>query len=427
MKRFIISFKMQHLKTLTVLSLEAVLTVALVLVFFALFLLLLNSLFPTGTDIGEMVKKERSVLPGEWTSDQNRDQPAAVLTTANNTVKRKRGNEIAWSDAQGGMQLYDQDAVQTFQRSSAYLDFGDQSYLNMGANSLVVIKTQTPDAQAPERKRLILMVEGDLRGRLSRSGMEQRQMEITTPNAVALFQKQQNGNDAEFKVSVNADKSATFTVYQGVADVIVGNKTVRIEENSAVTVKLDQTLSVMKPLPPRPELIAPAASDRFLYRTLSPRIVFTWKEFPGATRYHFMLARDEAFQQIVLDEHISGAEFTHGSLKQGTYYWRVSTLVGNNEGPFASPLQLHLDRKRNPPLLVVNDLPKNISGNTCELSGRTEPDVRVFVNGKKVLTTAEGEFRHAVALERGINIVVVEAVDEIGNVSYRSSTVNAKF
>ena len=435
MKRFIISFKTQHLKTLAVLSLEAVLTVILVLVFFALFLLILNGLFPTGAGIGEMVKRERSVLPGDWTNammaesqrDQGRDQPAAVLTTAKNTVKRKRGNEIAWSDAQGGMQLYDRDAVQTFQRSSAYLDFGDQSYLNMGANSLVVIKTQTPDAQTPERKRLILIVEGDLRGRLSRSGMEQRQMEITTPNAVALFQKQQNGSDAEFKVSVNPDKSATFTVYQGVADVIVGDKTVRIEENSAVTVKLDQAFSVTKSLPPRPELIAPAASDRFLYRTLSPRIVFTWKGFPGATRYHFVLARDQAFEDIILDEHIPDAEFTHGSLKQGIYYWRVSTLVGNNEGPFASPLQLHLERKRNSPLLVVNDLPKNVSGNSCEFSGHTEPGVRVFINGKKVLTTAEGEFRHAVALERGINIIVVEAVDAVGNVSYRSSTVHAKF
>jgi hypothetical protein len=435
MKSYVASIKTQHLKTFALRGLEAVLTVVLVLVFFALFLLLLNGLFPTGVGIGEIVKRERSVLPGDWTnammaefqSEQGLDKPAAVLTTAHNTVKRKRGNEIAWSDAQGGMQLYDRDAVQTFQRSSAYLDFGDQSYLTMGANSLVVIKSQTPDAQTPERKNLILMVDGDLRGRISGSGREPRQMEITTPRAVAVIHRQQNGDDAEFKVTINPDKSSTIAVYKGVADVITGDKTVRIEENSALTVKPDQSLAVTKPLPSRPELIAPAESDRFLYRMLSPRIVFTWKAFPGATHYHFVLARDQAFQDVVLDEQISGAEFTHGSLKQGTYYWRVSTLVDSHEGPFAIPLQLHLEQKRNPPLLVVNGSPKKVSRKSCEFSGHTEPGVRVFINGKEVLTTAEGEFRHAVALERGTNIIVVEAVDSVGNVSYRSSTVYGKF
>jgi hypothetical protein len=434
MKRFVISIKRQHLKTIAVRSLEAVLTVMLVLVFFALFSLLLNGLFPSGAGISEIVNREQSVLPADWNDTmitefqrgQGQAQPTAVLTTAHNTVKQRRGNEIAWSDAQGGTQLYDRDAVQTLQRSSAYIDFGNESYLNMGSNSLVVIKRQAPDAQAPERKRLILMVEGDLRGRISGSGGEPSQMEITTPRAVAVIHTQ-NGGDADFKVTVNPDKSSIIAVYKGVADVTAGDKTVRIEENSAVTVNLDQALSVTKPLPSRTELIAPAASDRFLYRTLSPRIVFTWKEFPGATRYHLVVARDQAFQDVVLDEQISGNEFTHGSLKQGTYYWRASALVGPLEGPFAVPLRFYLEQKRTPPLLVVNGSPKKVSRKSCEFSGHTEPGARVFINGKEVPTTPQGEFRHAVALERGINIIVVEAVDAVGNVSYRSSRVHGKF
>jgi hypothetical protein len=435
MKRFIISITTQHLKTFAVRSFEAVLTVMLVLVFFALFSLLLNGLFPSGAGISEIVNREQSALPADRTDTmitefqrgQGRGQPTAVLTTAHNTVKQKRGNEIAWSDAQRGMQLYDRDAVQTLQRSSAYLDFGDKSYLSMGANSLVVIKSQAPDAQAPERKRLILMVEGDLRGRISGSGGESKQMEITTPRAVAVIHTQQNGADAEFKVTVNPDKSSIIAVYQGVADVTAGDKTVRVEENSAVTVKLDQSLSITTPLPSRPELIAPAASNRFLYRMLSPRIVFSWKELPEATRYHLMLARDQTFRDVVLDEQVSGTEFTHGSLKQGTYYWRASTLVGNLEGAFTVPLQFYVEQKRTPPLLVVNGSPEKISQESCEFSGHTEPGARVFINGKEVPITTEGEFRHTVALERGINIIVVEAVDAAGNVSYRSSRVHGKF
>ena len=108
MKRFVISIKTQHLKNIAVRTLEAVLTVMLVLVFFALFSLLLNGLFPSGAGISEIVNRERSVLPADWNDTmisefqrgQGQAQPAAVLTTAHNTVKQRRGNEIAWSEAQ---------------------------------------------------------------------------------------------------------------------------------------------------------------------------------------------------------------------------------------------------------------------------------------------------------------------------------------
>jgi hypothetical protein len=101
--------------------------------------------------------------------------------------------------------------------------------------------------------------------------------------------------------------------------------------------------------------------------------------------------------------------------------------VGTIEGPFAVPLQFYLEQKRTPPLLVVNGSPKRVSRKSCEFSGHTEPGARVFINGKEVPTTPQGEFRHAVALERGINIIVVEAVDAVGNVSYRSARVHGKF
>ena len=44
-----------------------------------------------------------------------------------------------------------------------------------------------------------------------------------------------------------------------------------------------------------------------------------------------------------------------------------------------------------------------------------------------VFNQASGEFEVALALRRGINVVVVEAVDAAGNVAYASELVNAKF
>ena len=57
-----------------------------------------------------------------------------------------------------------------------------------------------------------------------------------------------------------------------------------------------------------------------------------------------------------------------------------------------------------------------------ETSGgeRIVADVQVEVD-------ANGRFEHVVSLERGANIIVVEAVDGTGNTTYRSETIHARY
>ena len=61
------------------------------------------------------------------------------------------------------------------------------------------------------------------------------------------------------------------------------------------------------------------------------------------------------------------------------------------------------------------------------MRGVTEPGARLFVDGRSSVAAADGSFEVAVELQRGVNVVVVEAVDVAGNVSYRSELVNAKY
>ena len=45
----------------------------------------------------------------------------------------------------------------------------------------------------------------------------------------------------------------------------------------------------------------------------------------------------------------------------------------------------------------------------------------------EILTNITGEFEHVLALQPGINIVVVEAVDRAGNVTYESRLIRATY
>ncbi|MDF1525880.1 MAG: hypothetical protein RRA15_12900 [bacterium] len=66
-------------------------------------------------------------------------------------------------------------------------------------------------------------------------------------------------------------------------------------------------------------------------------------------------------------------------------------------------------------------------GDKFELRGRTDPDVRIFVGGIPVKIDESGEFVHDLFLKRGFNVIVVEAVDKVGNVNYFSKVVNVEF
>ena len=57
----------------------------------------------------------------------------------------------------------------------------------------------------------------------------------------------------------------------------------------------------------------------------------------------------------------------------------------------------------------------------------TEPGSRVHIGQESVAVADDGSFTHEIQLTPGPNLVVIEAVDAAGNVSYQTQYVNAKF
>ena len=80
-----------------------------------------------------------------------------------------------------------------------------------------------------------------------------------------------------------------------------------------------------------------------------------------------------------------------------------------------------------PPVLTVDLLPETIDRGRTVVTGTTEPGSHVYIMGEAVATDRTGRFSQEIALRRGVNIVLVEAVDAAGNTTYRSQLVNAKF
>lgn len=428
----------RYIKSLVGSFLEASIVVVTVLVFFCLFLILLNFIFPSGTSLKEMVNYDgmstlrnfsRSSLH-ELQIEDSGDMASiiAALAQKENNVKAKRAGAIAWKPASKGMNLYSRDSVQTFKESSALITLDGDNEIKMGENSLIIIKSLEPDPFLGKRS-VLEMADGKLRGKIKGDAKDSFKVEINTPSSVTRLKSVEGtATKTNFMITVNPDRSSTVTVYEGAAEVLAQGQIVLVEKNNGITVSPGKAPSSPQPLLPSPKLSGPAEGDTFFYRDLPPRIQFAWSALTGAESYHFVLAKDPDFRQVIEDNNLFEPKFMHGNLKEGEYYWKVSGKEDGREGLFSEAMKIKIVKDCKGPLLSVR-FPDEINkyDRDIVLRGSTEPSAAVFVQGKQILTNKSGSFAHMIHLEPGINVIVVESVDAAGNITYKSRILNRGF
>ncbi|MGA1865525.1 MAG: hypothetical protein ACMUHX_10725 [bacterium] len=428
----------KYIKSIMGSFLEASIVVVTVLVFFCLFLILLNFIFPSGTSLKEMVNYDgmstlRSLsrpslneLQIETAGDMT--SVIAVLAQKENNVKAKRAGAIAWKPANKGMSLYSRDSIQTYKESSALITLDGDNEIKMGENSLIIIKSLALDPFLGKRS-VLEMADGKLRGRIKGDTKDSFKVEINTPSSMTRVKSAEGTNTkTNFMITINPDKSSTVAVYEGVAEVAAQGRVVLVEKNNGITVNPGEAPPSPQPLLPSPTLSGPAEGDIFYYRDLPPRIRFAWRALAGADSYHFVLAKDPDFRHVIEDSDLFKPNFMHGNLKEGEYYWKVSGKEDSREGLFSEARNIKIVEDCKGPVLNLRFSDEiNKDAQDIVLTGETEPSAAVFVQGKQILTNKSGKFTHTVHLEPGINVVVVESVDAAGNITYKSRILNRGF
>ena len=418
---------------------ELIVVLALVMIFFLVLLRLLNSFFPEGSGMQEIIggtetmqiaarlRKDLLVKSDNITSELSPSSSlVATLAEMNRDVRSKRANSITWYSTSAGMPLYNQDAVQTFDRSSATIKFGEENQLHLGPDTLVIIKRMEEDILFKDRRSSLILVEGELSGSLGNNHKMEHHVEILTAGASAHIRTRDaiNGN-VRFKVSVNPDQSSTVAILQGNAEVISQGVKQKIGADQALVIRKGATPSIPKPLPKEVRLISPANNKLSYYRDIPNRIDFSWED-TGAKQYRLIISRDRQQKIILLDEKVDQPHFSHDNLAQGVYYWRISGIdEDGSEGKSLSQRKIRIIQDFHPPTLSVDFPDENILSNHFVIKGKSEPGAKIYINNRLIDTDLKsGEFSHEMTFTSGINVILVEAADSAGNISYRSQLIN---
>ena len=418
--------------TLMALS-EFGLVVGSVAVFFVFLTILIRVYFPQGTTLGEnrglpsaALSREDIELEFGSTSALAAQYFAGEILTIQRRVQRRGANSLAWSKANVGDTFTQNDAVQTFAKSTALLKVNEQSRITIGQNSLIVFDKRAADPFVSQQGSALVMIDGELSGTLTSDDNAPFAFGVRLPSSDLTLVRRAQDENVTFLVTVNDDQSTTVNLHGGSAEIVGRDgKRTRIRESQSVTIDATGTQLVVSNLPSAPRSTGPSNQETVTYRNVPETIEFTWDAAANADRYHIVVARDPDFLDRIVDDDVIGTSFRHGALGPGTYYWHVRSRVAWSQSRMSSVRRLRVIQDTAPPNLELESPPATVAAGQWRLHGKTDSGAHLTVDGSPV-PHDNGRIDFPIELQPGANIIVVKAMDEVGNLNYASISVNAK-
>lgn len=363
----------------------------------------------------------------ETTGEKSIRQHSVMITDLRGKVLVRSVHEVDWRRAKIGMNLKSGDQVRTLENSYTQITFDGSSKLDLKPEALIIIGYLTQDTPTRIRRSSIQLIKSDLSATLTPSLVDSNlQFQISTPSATADIE-----NQSKLYVSVADTNQVEFRLFAGTANIQTPKRKITLTENRILNVS--STREHVDILPLAPALIQP--ENQKIYYVSSPNfdVECHWSAVEDAAGYHLEVARNSSFSVIRYDFlFLDKNKFILSGLDEGIYYWRVSTIDEKQTEGMPSNSRVFMVRYDSPPppnrddytppFLMVNE-PQIRKGevyfDSIFISGETEPQATVLVNGTRVSIDRNGNFGMLLKDRMaGINIITIESYDFVGNVRY---------
>ncbi len=342
----------------------------------------------------------------------NNLDPVGTITHIKNRVFTKSPGENDFKKAEIFEALFNLYKLNTRKRSGANIRLSDDSRLNIGPESLMVIyemiesELANPDAWQDKKVKLLT---GFLRTKLNdlRKGIkiETPQCEINSRSKIML-------------VDISEKAQSSVSVFEGLSDVSAENKTVSVKSGFGTFVEKGKEPAKPEPLPIAPQIISPEKGKSFLFKNeKESRIRLEWNSQEPLN--HLQISEDAEFTKIVVDEKLSGS-FLITDLPGGQYFWRIAGINSNGIEGFPTDAGFKITiRKNDLPITTtpaVKHTPIDAHGSThftdkssIIITGTTVPGTTLSIARGTVSVDQNGKFSEEIYLSWGWNLIKVTA------------------
>jgi hypothetical protein len=218
--------------------------------------------------------------------------------------------------------LFRGNRVSTQDQSAAGISFRDESQVRLEERTLVII---LGDLNAAAQKQALTagdttLVSGALRTRLGDLTGKQAPKTITTDSGKVAVKA------GESHISVDDKKTTRLSVHKGDAQISAQRVTVPVTAGFGSKAELGKAPTEAKPLPAPPVWIK-GANPMVLAGASDAELPFA-SVGPGPAQWHVQVAKDMAFDEILVDEKAPGTvrAIALRALEPGHYYVRASAI-----------------------------------------------------------------------------------------------------
>jgi hypothetical protein len=262
-------------------------------------------------------------------------QPTPALVLALNgdvSVIRANGDKQTLTTE---TKLYSGDRIVTTSQQSVRLQFADLSELQILPGSEVVLDKLSHYKQTGMVDTRIRLNSGAINTQVEKQRPDSH-YQITTPSAITAVR------GTSFRLSTDEQQVSRTEVTGGVVAVSAGESEKSVNDGFGIVAEKD------KPLPePVKLLAAPVITiDQPADKT---KASVTWKTLDGAKQYRYQIAKDEKFNQVIIDTMTSTNTVELDTLSPGNYYLRIRGIDQYRLGGLDSIEMLEIKQAPPPP------------------------------------------------------------------------------
>jgi tRNA A-37 threonylcarbamoyl transferase component Bud32 len=262
-----------------------------------------------------------SPTPLAATSKRPADVPIAALKKIVGEVQHRPREQVEFSTAKKGMDLFHLDAIKTGARSYAQVSFKAGGKLEVQDWTTVLV--EAPD---PEEKLPVARVK---KGTVYTVVQPGRALRVISPGGRESVVRAEGDRPMKLRMRKRGD-GLELAVLDGKAKVGTAGKTALV--GSGHFVDVGRRPMAPAKLPPYPELVSPVVDG-----TVTGSIVLRWRALGNAKKFHVQVNRSSLFVGNRIDTQTGETYLVlpPGTIKPERYIWRVSAInAAGREGEF---------------------------------------------------------------------------------------------
>ncbi len=347
-------------------------------------------------------------------SDSEGSQQAHFVNI-DGAVKVKKASSNTWVAANYSVPLEKGDVIQTSSEGMAKVAFADGTNYTIKQDSLIVVEENSTN-EKQETKVAVAVTTGtvDLTTATFSAGSKS---EVRVAGASASLAPE---SAAMVRNDPRAD-THEILLKKGSGQVTRGGETVSLSNWERISFKAAEPTPLRKAKEVGPPTLIQPANMSPVYITSSARTIdFAWSQVPSSRGYRLRVSKNPYFSSTVFDRIVHGTDAKIPGMKEGGYYWVVTSLDEKGKESVES------ERNQFSVVAKIADnmtLPLEIQpfiqhGHMIEVRGKTDPNARVMVNGFDVaLINPDGTFSfYTKPLPAGENVITITAQNNRGAV-----------